>query len=598
MNKLLRIAVGLILAASPINSIDAAVKDLPVKTVNGHMYHYYKVPGKETVYSVCYKLGVTKEELIRYNPAVEDGLKVGMTIYFPYEGDPDRKSAEEGVTHHVEKGETIFGISHKYGISEQQLMEQNPFLKNGLKAGQTLVIKKAAEPTPPVTNTPPAPQVLDDDIEMVGYIVKKKETLYSIAVAHGITVAELEAANPGLVSLQAGQVLSIPVRKPKSEADNPKPIGETTEPQQSASTATTELTADSTRAEVSEVSIAVILPFMLEEETPSKSAQRYTEFYKGLLLAVDSLRTTKAPIHVSTFDSEGSVVKMREIIENPDFKRHNAIIAPDNAAQLAILAEYGKNNNVKVLNSFVIRDESYLTNPAMIQGNLPSALMYKKAVSALVERLRHSTPVFYSVKDVTSDKKEFVTELKEALTAEGIAYTEIETESALTPTDLASLQPDGNYTFIPTSSRQADLNKLMPGLIEWRDKEVTPLVRLFGYPEWTMFRGETLSNMHNLNTTVYSRFFADYDDTRSDALENKFKFWYGTGMESAVPRQGLMGFDAGMFLIPYVTDGTLRYDGIQNGYRIVPAADGGGFYNDMLYFITFRPGEKVDKTPL
>ncbi len=43
-----------------------------------------------------------------------------------------------------------------------------------------------------------------------GYIVKKKETFYSIANAHGITVEQLEAANPGITVLKEGQVLSIP----------------------------------------------------------------------------------------------------------------------------------------------------------------------------------------------------------------------------------------------------------------------------------------------------------------------------------------------------------------------------------------------------
>lgn len=598
MNSLLRLAAGLMMAASPLLSIDAAVKDLPVKTVNGHMYHYYKVPGKETVYSICYKLGVTKEDLIRYNPSVADGLKVGMTIFFPYEGDTEDSPRTDDLMHKVERGETIFGISHKYGISEQQLMELNPFLKNGLKAGQTLLIRKAVTPetatvAPAADQQPPEPT----DTEMVGYIVKKKETLYSIAVAHGITVAELEAANPGTTSLKAGQLLSIPVRKAKSESDTPVPLtttGETADTQTAEPAEETSGTLETPR----EASIAILLPFMLDEETPSKSAQRYTEFYKGFLLGVDSLRAGKSPIHISTYDTEGSVVRVKEIIENPEFKKHTAIIAPDNTAQLAILAEYGKNNAAKVLNTFVIRDESYLTNPAVIQGNLPSHLMYKKAVEALVQRLRHSTPVFYSIKESASDKKEFIAELRAALATEGISFTEIETDGALTPADLAALQPDGNYTFIPLSSRQADLNKLMPGLIEWRDREENPIVRLFGYPEWTMFRGETLSNMHNLNTTVYSRFYSDYEDERAGELESKFNLWYGSEMESAVPRQGLMGFDAAMFLIPYVTEGTALYDGIQNGYRIAPAAADGGLYNDMLYFITFRPGEKVEKTPL
>ncbi len=87
---------------------------------------------------------------------------------------------------------------------------------------------------------------------------------------------------------------------------------------------------------------------------------------------MDSLRSNGAPIHVTAYDTEGSVLKVREALTDTAFRKHNAIIAPDNASQLAILAEYGKNNNVKVFNTFLVRDKSYLTNPTVMHGNLPS----------------------------------------------------------------------------------------------------------------------------------------------------------------------------------------------------------------------------------
>lgn len=590
MLKGLKMLAAAAIAAMAIPTAAAAVKDLPVKTVNGRIYHYYQVPEKETVYSICYKLQVTKEDLIRYNPAVEDGLRVGMTIYFPFEGEQPQQPKPSAVTHNVVRGETIFGISHKYGITEQQLIDMNPVLKNGLKAGQTLTITgvKTEEPAPASVTA-----VAEEPMDVTGYVVRKGETLYSIAVKNGITVAMLEEANPGLQSLKAGQVINIPVRKetPETpEAETPAPVVAEVVPEAEA--------APVVAPAAKSVTVAVMLPFMLSEETPSKGAQRYTEFYKGFLLAVDSLRHSGTPIHITTFDTEGSLVKVKEILTQPGFTRPDAIIAPENPAQLAILAEYGKNNGVKVLNSFVVRDDSYVTNPQMIQGNLPSSLMYRRAVNALVERLRHSTPVFLGIEGVQGDKEDFVAELRAALDSAGIPSCDITADGSLTVADLRQLDADGNYTFIPVTSRQADLNRLMPAIIDWRDEAVTPIVRLFGYPEWTTFRGETLSNMHNLNTTVYSRFFADYDDADAEALDGKFRSWYGSAMEPEVPRQGLMGFDAGMFLIPYLTGGPAKYDGIQNGYRITRASADGGLYNDMLYFINFRPGGAVSKTAL
>ncbi|MDE5918741.1 MAG: LysM peptidoglycan-binding domain-containing protein, partial [Duncaniella sp.] len=104
----------------------ADVKDLPVRKVNGKLYHYYEVPAKETVYSLCYKLGITKDQLVKDNPAVADGLKSGMTLFFPHESENSENTknlANPGriINHKVEKGETIYGIARKYGTSTDRI---------------------------------------------------------------------------------------------------------------------------------------------------------------------------------------------------------------------------------------------------------------------------------------------------------------------------------------------------------------------------------------------------------------------------------------------------------------------------------------------
>lgn len=592
---------AILMGAASVFALHAAVKDLPVKTVNGRLYHYYEVPAKETVYSLCYKLDISKDEMVRHNPSVADGLRAGMTLFFPVEESAEtavQPSAAPGrvVSHHVQKGETIFGIAHKYGVNTEAVIEQNPVLKNDLKAGQTIQITVPGTVVEPkVAESAPAQPAPAQPAGVKGYIVKKKETFYSIAVANGLSVAALEAANPGVTSLKEGQVLNIPVREVPAETVADASAAPTA-PTGDKSVA--EAAADSVTVAAADksVSLAVMLPFMLNEESPSKNACRYTEFYKGLLLAVDSLRNNGTPIHVTAYDTEGSVLKVREALTDSTFRRHNAIIAPDNSAQMAILAEYGKNNNVKVVNTFIVRDDSYLTNPDMVQANLPSQLMYRKAIDALMERFENATPVFLNIKGTTGDKVDFVGELRKSLDAKGKTYMEVEADGRLTVADLKPLPADGNYVFVPATGRQADLNKLMPGIIEWRDQAVTPTVQLFGYPEWTTFRGETLENMHNLNTTVYSRFYTDEESARTKDIDARYKQWYGTRMENAVPRLGLLGFDTGMFVIPYMLNGGDKYDGVQNGYYLVRSGENGGAYNDALYFVTFRPSNVTDKT--
>ncbi len=108
--------------------------------------------------------------------------------------------------------------------------------------------------------------------------------------------------------------------------------------------------------------------------------------------------------------------------------------------------------------------------------------------------------------------------------------------------------------------------------------------------------------MHKLNTLVYSRFYTVPDDPAVRDVENRFQSWYGTPMQNFVPRQGLFGFDTGMFLINALahprTDGFLPYMGVQNGFSFTRPTAASGWVNNELYFINFRPSGLIDKITL
>ena len=200
--------------------------------------------------------------------------------------------------------------------------------------------------------------------------------------------------------------------------------------------------------------------------------------------------------------------------------------------------------------------------------------------------------------DGANDKTEFIDAVKKRLDGKGTQYKTITVEGKLTKANLKELPAEGNYTFILNTGRQSDVNRLLPGLIEWRDEAVMPSIKVVGYPEWITFRGETLSNMHNLNTLVYSRFFDNEDSPRSRRIESKFKQWYGTGMENAIPRQGILGFDTGMFVLNYLKNAGHHYDGVQNGFSFFVPDGAAGDCNGLLYIINYRPGGLIEKASI
>lgn len=110
------------------------------------------------------------------------------------------------LSHKVKKKETIFGITRKYNITEEQLNEYNPLLKKvGLRKRMMLRVPVYPKIVEKVT---PPPQV---DQTTQSYIVKPKETKWRIAYNFQITIPELEALNPKIKKrLKGGQEIRVP----------------------------------------------------------------------------------------------------------------------------------------------------------------------------------------------------------------------------------------------------------------------------------------------------------------------------------------------------------------------------------------------------
>lgn len=700
-------AITFALCSSMLLSAMAGVDDLPVKVVNGRTYHYYQVQPKETIYSLCQKLGITKNDIYRYNPSAADGLKVNQILLFPAEENPAGKTT----VHVVAKGETVYGISKAYGITVSQLIEWNPMAKDGIRVGQRLAVSKpatagnesltdggkavatdsdedAAEaqtatdenadverytikqgqtlyriaiehftsveklielnpgldshnyqagqiilvPKRSVSVGGTQQNVADSNVgdasagEVVNqkdaesntrvatYVVKKNETFYSIARKHNVTVEALENANPSVGALKEGMILTIPVNEALvesvgSDSANDAKEGTVVTPGTNdvtgAETTVTTLPGEAVEPGDDSMNIALMLPFMLGNERQSRQAQLFTEFYKGFLLAVDSMRNCGTPIKVHAFDTSASLDTVKSILQRPEMKNMQLIITPDAEAQMSEIAAFGRDNNVNVLNLFVVKDQTYRNTPYLMQGNIPHHDMYEKAIKGMVGKFSEFTPVIVSRKDGVSDKAEYISMLKRHLESEGIQYKTIEFTGLLKSEDLMQLGSDGKYAVIPVSAKLSELNHIIPGLLEFKEQSTQyDPIRLFGYPEWTTFRGEPQDNMHKVNTIVYSRFYTVPDDPALKEIEDKFERWYSKPMANYVPRQGLFGFDAGMYVIKaLMANGgdfdkfTPSYSGVQNGFSFTGEA-GAGKVNDELYFINFRPSGLIDKISL
>lgn len=172
--------------------------------------------------------GISKEELLALNPAFNhwvtdpDGphyLLIPVASASRFAEAVKLLPPEERVRvvhHRVRKGDTLGAIASKYGISVTALREANKIRGSIIYPGQDLLIAAAprgANITPASTRTASAPaRVTASSSASSRHVVRRGDTLWSIARSHGTTADRLAAMN-GISTnstLAIGQRLTVP----------------------------------------------------------------------------------------------------------------------------------------------------------------------------------------------------------------------------------------------------------------------------------------------------------------------------------------------------------------------------------------------------
>lgn len=195
----------------------------------------------ETITAIAQKYKVEPSAIYELNPDCSRTLKLESIILIPRATSKGIKSKTESKTviventHEVQLKETLFGIAKQYEVSLEELNAANPELvETGLKAGQKIkipskvisrIITENKRETPKLE--PKKEVVLKEKQEKsVALGVAKQtaptihevvasETKFGIAKQYGISVTDLDKANPILEkeALKVGQKIVIPIKE-------------------------------------------------------------------------------------------------------------------------------------------------------------------------------------------------------------------------------------------------------------------------------------------------------------------------------------------------------------------------------------------------
>ena len=156
---------------------------------------YYVVKKGDTLWSIARKYGLTVERLKSLNNLTSNNLTIGDSLIVKdSSGNSNNGSSVDNNKYYiVKKGDSLYSIARSNNMTVAELKSLNNLTSNILSIGQRLIISSGS-------NVP-------NNV----YVVKKGDTLWSIANNFNVSVNDLKSANnKSNNSLSIGEQLIIP----------------------------------------------------------------------------------------------------------------------------------------------------------------------------------------------------------------------------------------------------------------------------------------------------------------------------------------------------------------------------------------------------
>ena len=422
------------------------------------------------------------------------------------------------------------------------------------------------------------------------YRVKKKDTIYGIAKKYNITIDELMRANPDMqkadYTLKKDDQLVIP-------APVEHKVGQPTIAPVTAYNATQ---AKTTTEAARTVKVGVMLPL----HNVDGDGQRMTEYYRGVLMACDSLKAQgiSTKVHAWNVAIDADVEK---ILADDNARDCDLIFGPLYTKQVKPMADFCRKNNIKLVIPFSISGNDVASNDHIFQVYQSQLQQTNTAVNAFVERFKGGHVVIIDCNDVTSTKGLFTSTLRQKLESVGISYNITNLKSSEEMFAKAFVNTKQNIVVLNTS-RSPELNLTLAKLNGLKVTHPSLKISMFGYTEWLMYTKAYLDYYHVYDTYIPTTFYYNPLAPKTANLENSYRRWFKSDMRQALPRFAITGYDQAQFFIRGMHKYGSKFTGTKQQSTYTPLqtplkfynVNGGGMQNGAFMLVHYKTNRTLE----
>lgn len=415
--------------------------------------------------------------------------------------------------------------------------------------------------------------------------VQKGETLYSISRMYNITQEALLRANPEIKKgkVKRGEFLVIP------QPEAPAPVVETTpvaEPERKTSFET--------------LRVGVFLPL----EDTSAQGEKVLEYYRGLLMAVDSVKREGVNVEVFTLHCGHTSDEMLAALHGNELDGLNVAFGPADTEQVAILADYCRGRNVRLVLPFQ-NTQPAAGFPLQYTATSSNFVVQREAARLVLRQFGDCNFVLLRSNDTDQKGDAFTSQMMGLLEEKGVSMRVVNAEGDEMAWESALNQFRPNI-IIPDNTSQKVLNVVFSRLNAFLDSHASTgyRVSLLGYPEWQTYTGQLAREFYRYDTYFYTTYYRNPLSRQTTDFEQRYQTLFRKPMSVSFPRYGMMGFDMGYYFLHGLSrygdffeqrQGEMKLQPVQHPFRFVGGSGDEGYTNRAVQLVHYTTNQKVEQ---
>ena len=419
--------------------------------------------------------------------------------------------------------------------------------------------------------------------------VKRKETIFGIARQYDIQIEELIQANPEMrqpdYELKKGDVIRIPYAKGTA------PAVETSAPADQRQTVST---VDDVRQRA--IRVGVMLPL----HNINGDGRRMVEYYRGILMACDSLKKIGISVDLHAWNTPEDA-QISAVLSDKAAAECDIIFGPLYSKQMDALSDFVTAHDIRLVIPFSISAPQLLTNRNIFQIWQSPTNINDATITHFLERFSGYHPVFIDCNDSTSKKGNFTFGLRRQLESRQIEYSITNLKSAESAFSKAFSQSKPNIVIL-NSARSPELGVAFAKINGLKLNQSNLNITMFGYTEWLMYTRTHLENFYKYNTYIPSVFYYNPLSSQTERLEQKYRWNFHADMQNTLPRFALTGFDHAYFFLRGLHKYGKSFNGAAGMFGYPPVQTplvfermgNGGLQNHSLLFVHYMPEHRVE----